>query len=92
VVNTGEVVVRSITTGEGRTEYAPVGHSTSLAARMQALAPIGSIATTEDAKLMTFVLLRAANSVFGWYREGGKWKPQWIVTNVTEQLVRSVKV
>jgi class 3 adenylate cyclase len=23
-VNTGEVVVRSITTGEGRTEYAPV--------------------------------------------------------------------
>src|SRR5215469_8628864 len=47
-VNTGEVVVRSITTGEGRTEYAPVGHSTGIAARMQALAPVGSIATTEQ--------------------------------------------
>src|SRR6516165_4751886 len=46
-VNTGEVVVRSISTGEGRTEYAPVGHSTGIAARMQALAPVGSIATTE---------------------------------------------
>ena len=46
-VNTGEVVVRSISTGEGRTEYAPVGHSTGIAARMQALAPVGSIAATE---------------------------------------------
>ena len=46
-VNTGEVVVRSIMTGEGRTEYAPVGHSTGVAARMQALAPVGSIAATE---------------------------------------------
>jgi class 3 adenylate cyclase len=46
-VNTGEVVVRSIPTGEGRTEYAPVGHSTGIAARMQALAPVGSIAATE---------------------------------------------
>jgi len=47
-VNTGEVVVRSITTGEGRTEYVPVGHSTGIAARMQALAPVGSIAATEQ--------------------------------------------
>ena len=47
-VNTGEVVVRSITTGEGRAEYAPVGHSTGIAARMQALAPVGSIAATEQ--------------------------------------------
>src|SRR5579864_3921694 len=39
-LNTGEVVVRSITTGEDHTEYTPIGHSTSLAARMQALAPI----------------------------------------------------
>jgi class 3 adenylate cyclase/tetratricopeptide (TPR) repeat protein len=46
--NTGEVVVRSIATGEGRSEYVPVGHSTGIAARMQALAPIGSIATTEQ--------------------------------------------
>jgi class 3 adenylate cyclase len=42
-VNTGEVVVRSIATGEGHAEYTPIGHSTSLAARMQALAPTGSI-------------------------------------------------
>src|SRR5262245_53257963 len=47
-VNTGEVVVRSIRTGKGRTEYAPVGHSTGIAARMQALAPVGSIAATEQ--------------------------------------------
>jgi class 3 adenylate cyclase/tetratricopeptide (TPR) repeat protein len=46
-VNTGEVVVRSITTGEGRTEYVPVGHPTGIAARMQAMAPVGSIAATE---------------------------------------------
>jgi predicted ATPase len=49
-VNTGEVVVRSITTGEGRKEYVPVGHSTGIAARMQALAPIGSIAATEQVR------------------------------------------
>jgi class 3 adenylate cyclase/tetratricopeptide (TPR) repeat protein len=47
-VNTGEVVVRSITTGEGRSEYVPVGHSAGIAARMQALAPVGSIAATEQ--------------------------------------------
>jgi class 3 adenylate cyclase/predicted ATPase len=46
-VNTGEVVVRSIATGEGHAEYTPIGHSTSLAARMQTLAPTGSIAVTE---------------------------------------------
>jgi class 3 adenylate cyclase/tetratricopeptide (TPR) repeat protein len=49
-VNTAEVVVRSITTGEGRSEYAPVGHSTGIAARMQALAPVGSIAATEQVR------------------------------------------
>src|ERR1700730_13231055 len=43
-VNTGEVVVRSISTGSGHTEYTPIGHTTNLASRMQALAPIGSIA------------------------------------------------
>jgi class 3 adenylate cyclase/predicted ATPase/ribosomal protein L40E len=46
-VNTGEMVVRSIQTGELRAEYTPIGHSTSLAARMQALAPTGSIAVSE---------------------------------------------
>jgi len=46
-INTGEVVVRSLKTGDGHTEYTPIGLSTGLAARMQALAPIGSIAVTE---------------------------------------------
>src|SRR5262249_48540829 len=49
-VNTGEVVVRSIATGDDHTEYAPIGHSTSLAARMQTLAPVGSIATTDTTR------------------------------------------
>src|SRR5215469_9813090 len=46
-VNTGEAVVRSIATGQGNVEYAPIGHSTGLAARMQSLAPTGSIAATD---------------------------------------------
>ncbi len=41
-VNTGEVVVRSIQTSAGHTEYTPIGHSTSLAARLQTLATPGS--------------------------------------------------
>jgi class 3 adenylate cyclase/tetratricopeptide (TPR) repeat protein len=45
-VNTGEVVVRSIQTEGRHAEYTPIGHSTGLASRMQALAPIGSIAAT----------------------------------------------
>src|SRR5262249_21932848 len=45
-LNTGEMVVRSVRTGEHRVEYTPIGHSTSLAARMQALAPTGSIAVS----------------------------------------------
>ena len=49
-VNTGEVVVRSITTGAGQTEYTPIGHTTNLASRMQALAPTGSIAATENTR------------------------------------------
>jgi predicted ATPase len=47
-VNTGEVVVRSIATGEGHAEYTPIGYSTGLAARMQALAPSGSIVATQQ--------------------------------------------
>ncbi|MGO9059463.1 MAG: adenylate/guanylate cyclase domain-containing protein [Candidatus Binataceae bacterium] len=46
-VNTGEVVVRSIKTDEAHTEYTPIGHSTSLASRLQALAASGSIAISE---------------------------------------------
>ena len=48
--NTGEVVVRSITTGAGQTEYTPIGHTTNLASRMEALAPTGSIAISEDTR------------------------------------------
>jgi class 3 adenylate cyclase len=43
-VNTGEVVVRSISTGGAKTEYTPIGHTTNLASRTQAVAPVGSIA------------------------------------------------
>ena len=49
-VNTGEVVVRSITTGEGHTEYTPIGHTNNLASRLQALAPTGSIAISEQTR------------------------------------------
>ena len=49
-VNTGEVVVRSIATGRGHTEYTPIGHTTNLASRMQALAPTGSIAISEQTR------------------------------------------
>jgi len=41
-VNIGEVVVRSIQTGVQHAEYSPIGHSTSLAARLQTLATPGS--------------------------------------------------
>jgi AcrR family transcriptional regulator len=43
-----------------------------------------------DPKLMSFVILRAAFTIANWYRAGGKWKPQWIVDQVSDQLVRSV--
>jgi class 3 adenylate cyclase/ribosomal protein L40E len=48
--NTGEVVVRSITTGDGHVEYTPIGHTTNLASRMQAVAPTGSIAISEQTR------------------------------------------
>jgi predicted ATPase len=49
-VNTGEVVVRSISTGGGHVEYTPIGHTTNLASRMQTIAPTGSIAITEHTR------------------------------------------
>jgi class 3 adenylate cyclase/tetratricopeptide (TPR) repeat protein len=48
--NTGEVVLREIRTGDNHTEYAPIGHSTSVAARLQALAAPGSIAIGEPVR------------------------------------------
>jgi adenylate cyclase len=41
--NVGEVVVREIRTGEKRADYTPIGHSTGVAARLEALAAPGSI-------------------------------------------------
>ncbi len=52
-LNTGEVVVRSIRTDDAHTEYTPIGHSMSLAARMQTLAPTGSIVITEHTQKLT---------------------------------------
>ena len=48
--NTGEVVVRSIATRAGQTEYTPIGHTTNLASRMQAVAPTGSVAVSENTR------------------------------------------
>jgi class 3 adenylate cyclase len=48
--NTGEVVVREIRTGEKHSEYVPIGHSTGIAARLQALAVPGSIAISESVR------------------------------------------
>ena len=49
-VNTGEVVVRSITTGEGQVEYTPIGHTTNLASRMQTLADPGATVIAESTR------------------------------------------
>jgi class 3 adenylate cyclase/tetratricopeptide (TPR) repeat protein len=46
-VNTGEVVVRSITTGASQVEYTPIGHTTNLASRLQSIARTGSIVVSE---------------------------------------------
>ena len=46
-MHTGEVVVRPLRIGNGQVEYTPIGHSTSLGARLQTLAPVGSIAASE---------------------------------------------
>jgi class 3 adenylate cyclase len=49
-VNTGEVVVRSIQTEGGHAEYTPIGHSTGLAARLQALANPGAVVVSEGVR------------------------------------------
>ena len=64
-VNTGEVVMRSITTGAGETEYTPVGHTTNLASRMQTgVRRLGSIAASET----TQRLCEAGSSFERWGR------------------------
>jgi class 3 adenylate cyclase/predicted ATPase len=52
-VNTGEMVLRSIHKDDLRTDYTPVGHSTSLAARMEHLATPGSIVVSEHTYKLT---------------------------------------
>jgi predicted ATPase/class 3 adenylate cyclase len=47
-LNTGEVVVRSIRRDDLHADYVPIGHSISLAARMEALANPGSILVSQD--------------------------------------------
>src|SRR5215469_10836882 len=46
-VNTGEVVMRPLKTGDSHIEYAPIGHTTNLASRMQAVARSGSVVVSE---------------------------------------------
>jgi class 3 adenylate cyclase len=46
-VNTGEVVMRPLKTGDSNTEYAPIGLTTNLASRMQAVARTGSVVVSE---------------------------------------------
>jgi class 3 adenylate cyclase/predicted ATPase len=59
-INTGAVVVRQVHTESGRAEYTPIGHTSNLAARMQAVAPSGSIAITESTRRLVegFFLLK----------------------------------
>src|SRR6266540_5559493 len=52
-LNTGEVVVRAIRTDDLHTDYVPIGHATSLAARMQSLANPGSIVVSEPTFRLT---------------------------------------
>jgi predicted ATPase/class 3 adenylate cyclase len=52
-LNTGEVVVRSIRTDDLHTDYVPIGHATSLAARLQSLAHPGSIVVSESTFRLT---------------------------------------
>src|SRR5262245_42672952 len=46
--NVGEVVVREIRTGEKHIEYAPIGHSTGVAARLEALSAPGSTVISDS--------------------------------------------
>lgn len=52
-VNTGETVVRTIRTGDAQVEYTPIGHSTSLASRMQTMAPTGAVVVSEHTQRLT---------------------------------------
>ena len=52
-INTGDVLLRSIRKDDLHADYVPVGHSTSLAARMESLAAPGSIVVSEYTHRLT---------------------------------------
>src|SRR5437899_1362876 len=52
-VNTGQVVVRAIRTDDLHTDYVPIGHATSLAARLQNLASGGAIVVSAPTYTLT---------------------------------------
>ena len=49
-INTGEVVVRPIRTGETQIEYTPIGHTVNLASRLQTLANAGSTIISDSTR------------------------------------------
>src|SRR5215472_8173523 len=51
-VNTGEVVMRPLKTSDSQIEYAPIGHTTNLASRMQAVARTGSVVVSEATRML----------------------------------------
>lgn len=64
-INTGEVVVRAIATGEQRADYVPIGHSTGLAARIENVAAPGTVVVSDSTHRLTqgFFEFRALGSV-----------------------------
>ena len=48
-INTGEVVMRSVQTGD-HTEYSPIGHVINVASRMQSAAPADGIVVSEETR------------------------------------------
>ncbi len=49
-INTGEVAMRHVGKDQSHTEYLPAGHAVGLAARLQSIAPTGSIALSEHTR------------------------------------------
>jgi class 3 adenylate cyclase/tetratricopeptide (TPR) repeat protein len=52
-VNTGEVVLRSVRKDDLHADYTPIGHSTSLAARLESLATPGTTVVSEGTHRLT---------------------------------------
>jgi class 3 adenylate cyclase len=63
-VNTGEVVVRSISTGEGHTEYTPIGHTASRH---------GHCLATIEVALSRYHYAEAKTACYGCFRSGRPW-------------------